>query len=55
MGLSQVVCTGLLVAVAQTQEIQNCSVDTSPSTVGSTEDAAALATSLFNAQTLTSH
>ncbi|CAM9698593.1 unnamed protein product, partial [Pylaiella littoralis] len=40
------VCVGLLAAVAQTQELQNCSVDTTPLTVGSTEDADTLADSL---------
>ncbi|CAM9544571.1 unnamed protein product, partial [Ectocarpus sp. 12 AP-2014] len=45
MGLFQVVCMGLLAAVAQTQT-QNCSVSTSPLIVASTEDAGALATAL---------
>ncbi|CAB1120469.1 unnamed protein product [Ectocarpus sp. CCAP 1310/34] len=47
MGLFQVVCMGLLAAVAQTQVLQNCSVDTSPVMVASTEDAAALAASII--------
>ncbi|CAM9858548.1 unnamed protein product, partial [Ectocarpus sp. 12 AP-2014] len=46
MGIFQVVYLGLLVVVARSQELQNCSVGTSPFPVGSTEDAAALATSL---------
>ncbi|CAM9790765.1 unnamed protein product [Scytosiphon promiscuus] len=46
MGLFQVVCLGALAAVARAQEIQNCSVDTTFLAVGSTEDAADLATSL---------
>lgn len=37
---------GLLVAVARTQELPNCTTDTSPFSVGSTEDATTLAASL---------
>ena len=47
MGLFQVVCTGLLAAFARAQELQNCTVDSIiPVSVGSTEDAVALATSI---------
>ena len=46
MGLFQVVCLSLLAAFAWAQELQSCMVDSIPVSVGSTEDAAALATSL---------
>ncbi|CAM9835026.1 unnamed protein product [Pylaiella littoralis] len=46
MGLFLGVCMGLLAAVARTQELQNCSVDTTPLIVGSLEDADTLADSL---------
>ena len=46
MGLFRVVCTGLLAAFARAQDLQNCTVDSIPVSVGSTEDAAALATSI---------
>lgn len=46
MGLLRVVCMGLLAAVARTQGLPDCNVGASPSTVSSTEEAAALAASL---------
>lgn len=48
MGLLWVVCMGLLVAAVRPQELQNNCIDNTspPLTVGSTEDAASLATSL---------
>ncbi|CAM9614990.1 unnamed protein product [Ectocarpus sp. 12 AP-2014] len=46
MGLFQVVCVGLLAVVGRAQDLQDCSGNSTLLTVGSTEDAAALASSL---------
>lgn len=46
MGLFRGVCIVLLLAVAWTQELQNCTVDTDPFTVRSTDDVATLVASL---------
>eukprot|EP00903_Cladosiphon_okamuranus_P014374 g13345.t1 len=46
MGYLQVVCIGLLVAIAQSQGIQNCGFDTTEFTVESTQDATSLVTAL---------
>eukprot|EP00903_Cladosiphon_okamuranus_P012529 g11732.t1 len=50
MHLSKVVCVFLLAVVARAQELQNCSLDAAPLTIGSTEDADILATSILGCQ-----